>query len=59
VAGGSHRGAQGPAPELTERWTRLNNDLVLRIRDRAVLEAYGRNFTVIRDRHAKLLKRVP
>ena len=42
----------------TNPGTRLNDELVLRIRDGATLNAYDRNLNLIRDRHAKRLTRV-
>jgi hypothetical protein len=38
---------------------RSNNELVLRIRDRATLQAYSRNLNLIRDRYSKRLTRLP
>jgi phosphatidylserine/phosphatidylglycerophosphate/cardiolipin synthase-like enzyme len=44
---------------FTNPGTRLNDELVLRIRDGATLDAYSTNFDQIRDRHAKKLPRIP
>jgi len=53
------RGRPHRLPGFHRTRARRNNDLVLVIRDRAILKADGRSFDVIRDQHAKPLKRMP
>lgn len=43
---------------LTEPGTRRNNEVVLRIRDRATLDAYTRNLNRIRDQHSRQIGRL-
>ena len=44
---------------FTNPGTRRNNEIVLRIRDGATLNAYNKNLNHIRDRYTKRLTRVP